>query len=346
MKIHLTDIRNVNDTVRDSGDATFRVCDNINNTGRDAPRHLDAENVMDEYVVSGLFTYTSGHKDPQLYAQCNIDLFSQATDGTSTGDVRWMCHVLSPWMAVSEGSTGHAGDIGPAGFANDPQMVSYRAEIDDGASNILDWSGLDASIPASSANIIPTTDANTHGGNCNYYVSYQPFCLQIPSSTGANAWYMGQATRVTCTGTCLAGLTNGQLVYAYPIGQATNGPANSQWVQLQPVPWVSNVSIMTGSVGTGTTSFSARIPHYHWQGWQTADTTGLMNWSPRGTASRVTRKVYPKLTPGEQTYWEQSGIIVPLLLGGPGQPADNQLVNYGAGLSELYQPMGRSGRMG
>ena len=57
LKIHLTDVRNLNDTVRDSGDATFRVCDNINNTGRDAPRHLDAGNVMDEYVVSGLFTY-------------------------------------------------------------------------------------------------------------------------------------------------------------------------------------------------------------------------------------------------------------------------------------------------
>ena len=249
-------------------------------------------------------------------------------------------------MAVAEGSTGHAGNIGPAGFANDPQMVSYRAEILDGSSVVLDWSGLDASIPASSANLIPITDANTHGGNCNYYIAYQPFCLQIPSSTGTNAWYYGQANRVTCTGTCLAGLTNDQLVYVYPSGQATLGPSNSQWVQLQPVPWVSWVNIMTGSVGTGTTSFSARIPHYHWQGWQTADTTGLMNWSPRGTTSRVTRKVYPKLTPSEQLYWEQSGIIVPLLLGGPGQPADNQLVYYGGGLSELYDPMGRMNMIG
>src|SRR6266478_4975963 len=36
IKIHLTDIRNQDDTVRDSGDATFRLCDNISNVGRDA----------------------------------------------------------------------------------------------------------------------------------------------------------------------------------------------------------------------------------------------------------------------------------------------------------------------
>ena len=54
LKIHLTDVRNQNDTVRDSGDATFRLCDNIANVGRDAPRHLRAGNVYDEYQVSGV----------------------------------------------------------------------------------------------------------------------------------------------------------------------------------------------------------------------------------------------------------------------------------------------------
>ena len=73
LKIHLTDVRNLNDTVRDSGDATFRACDNIANVGRDASRHLRAGNVYDEYQLNGLFVYTSGHKDPLLYAQCNVE---------------------------------------------------------------------------------------------------------------------------------------------------------------------------------------------------------------------------------------------------------------------------------
>ena len=59
LKIHLTDVRNQDDTTRDLGDATFDVCANIANTGRDAPRHLRAGNVYDEYEVSGIPTYTS-----------------------------------------------------------------------------------------------------------------------------------------------------------------------------------------------------------------------------------------------------------------------------------------------
>src|SRR5438105_1501993 len=47
LKFHLTDVRNQNNTARDSGDATFRFCDNVANTGRDAPRHVRAGSVYD-----------------------------------------------------------------------------------------------------------------------------------------------------------------------------------------------------------------------------------------------------------------------------------------------------------
>ena len=117
LKIHYTDLRNQDDSVRDSGDATFDVCNNINNTGRDAPRHVRAGNVYDEYIVSGVPVYTSGHQDPLLYDQAIIDTFTKASDGVSAGDVRWVIHNHNSWENVAAGSTGNAGNPGPAGFA-------------------------------------------------------------------------------------------------------------------------------------------------------------------------------------------------------------------------------------
>ncbi len=339
LKIHLTDIRNVNDTVRDSGDATFRVCDNIANTGRDAPRHLDAGNVMDEYVVSGLFTYaTSGHKDPLLYAQCNIDLFTKASDGTSAGDVRWVCHVHNSWMNVSAGSTGNTGNIGPAGFANDPQFVSYRAEVDDGSTDVLDWSGLDATITNSSATVLTTGSGPWQTSCHNGYGD----CLFIPSSTGLNAWYDGQATRVTCSGGCLGGLTSGQLLHIFPGSSSTIGFSETRYVNLLQGPH-TDTNVLNGSLGSGTTSFSARVPHAHFKTWETLDATGLSNWSPFGSASRVTRKVYPVLTLGEKQYWERTGLIIPLNLT---QSGANNLTDFSLGLSNLYSPLGYMNMIG
>src|SRR5947209_1694695 len=92
-------------------------CDDIANTGRDAPRHLRAGSVYDEYQVNGMFVYaTSGKKDPLLYAQCNVDFFTKASDGVSPGDVRWVCHLHNSWENVTASSTGNAGNSGPAGF--------------------------------------------------------------------------------------------------------------------------------------------------------------------------------------------------------------------------------------
>jgi hypothetical protein len=334
LKIHLTDVRNQNDTVRDSGDATFRLCDNILNVGRDAPRHLRAGNVYDEYVVSGMFVYaTSGHQDPLLYAQCNVDIFTKASDGVSAGDVRWVCHVHNSWENVAAGSTGNAGNPGPAGFANDPQAISYRPEIDDGASDVLDWSGLDATISSASNPVSPAagTGCGNAGGN---------YCMFVPSSLGANAWYYGQATRASCA-TCIGGVTNGQLYYIWPSSSSVSTPPNTQYVALMLTPSGNeggSVNVLTGAQGTGTTTFSTRVQHYHWESWQTLDASGQDNWSPFGSTTRVTRKIYPAFTSAEKLYWEETGLIIPINVS---QPTPTPPILYGYGLGNFYEPFGR-----
>jgi hypothetical protein len=315
LKIHLTDVRNQDDTVRDSGDATFRLCDNIANVGRDAPEHTRAGNVYDEYIVKGLPVYTSGHKDPQLYMECIVDIFTKASDGVSAGDVRHVCHNINAWENVGPGSTGNAGNPGPAGFANDPQAISARVEVDDGASDVLDWSNLDATITSASNPIVPAAT-----GGCDGFPSFN--CMFVAGSTGAAAWYEGMATRVSCSATCPGGLTNGQLYYVHASGQVGSrsfaAPA-SQYVTLQMVPYgnftgTSTPAIVNGSQGTGSATFSTRVQFYHTQAWQTLDPTGQDNWAPFGTTTRVTRKVYPAFTLAEKLYWEQTGAIMPLNL--------------------------------
>jgi hypothetical protein len=332
LKIHLTDVRNQDDTTRDSGDATFRVCDNIANTGRDAPRHLRSGNVYDEYEVSGLFKYTSGHQDPLLYSQCIVDIFTKASDGVSPGDTRWVCHEHNSWENVAAGSTGNAGNRGPAGFANDPQAISYRPEIDDGTSDVLDWSGLDATVSSASNPM-----QSSSGGNCDRTAG--TYCMFIPSSTGSNAWYYGQATRASCSGTCVGAVHNGQLYYVWPSSSAVSSGVNTQYVALQESPWAVDVGtyFMTGAQGTGTTTFSTRFQHYHWETWQTLDATGQDNWSPAGTTTRTTRKIYPAFTAAEKRYWEASGLIVPLYLG----QTPNVTPSWTQGLGLNYEPFGK-----
>jgi len=330
LKIHLTDVRNQNDTVRDSGDATFRVCDNISNVGRDAPRHLRSGNVYDEYLVSGIPVYASGHKDPLLYAQAIVDIFTK-TDGVSAGDVRWVFHIHNSWENVAAGRTGNAGNPGPAGFTNDPQTISYRVEIDDGASDVLDWSNLDATVTSASNPIQPNASVgcDTTAGS---------YCMAVASSTGANQWYYGQAVRVSTTGTPVAGLTAGNLYYVYPSSStvSSNTVTTGVALMLSPVDITANTFFMTSSQGTGTTTFSTRIPHYHWSTWQTLDATGQDNWSPFGTTSRVTRKVYPAFTMAEKRYWEETGLIIPLNLSQP----TNVVPSWRQGLGPNYEPFG------
>jgi hypothetical protein len=332
LKIHLTDVRNQDDTVRDSGDATFRLCDNVANVGRDAPRHLRAGNVYDEYEVHGLFTYgASGHRDPLLYASCIVDLFTRAADGISPDDVRWVCHIHNSWMNVAAGSAGNPGAPGPAGFVGDPQAISYRPEILDGPVSVLNWSGLDATV-SSASNPVRTTGCGTdvEGTVLN--------CINIPSSIGANAWYYAQGTRVSCTGTCLGGLTNGSLYWVYNNGSTNNngGSTNLVTIENTPQPTQKN-KVLTGSQGSGTTSFSFRIWHPHWEAWQTLDASGDENWSLARGTRRVTRRVFPAFTASEQRYWEETGLVLPVDLNQ--KPAIALQWGFGGDLN--YRPFGR-----
>ena len=303
LKIHLTDVRNQNDSVRDSGDATFRVCDNINNVGRDAPRHLSAGNVMDEYVVSGMFKYTSGKFDPLLYAQCNIDLFTKASDGTSAGDVRWVCHVHNSWMNVQADSTGNSGNPGPAGFTNDPQAISYRYEVDDGASVVLDQSNFDATISALATRYPQEPTAPSPNG--------EPFLHVRRSSGGMRGTRAGDARFID----------RDLRRRARPTVRSTTSGRRAAPLRRRNTQYVS--MMQTGPRCRSADCHDHRAGHRHddvldaraalpFRDFQTLDSSGLTNWSPFGTTTRVTRKLYPALTAGEKLYWQETGLVIPI----------------------------------
>ena len=314
-KTHLTDVRNQDDSTRDSGDATFRLCDNITNTGRDAPRHLRAGNVYDEYEVSGLFKYTSGHQDPLLYVRCVVDLFTDAADGTSLKDVRHVCTHFNSWMNVASGSAGNSGNPGPAGFgsitggggAGDPQVISYQPQMLDGTTDILDWTGLSGTVSSSNNPINPSgcTGSGTYQGTLS---------MSVPSSTGTNTWFEGMAVRVSTTGTAVGGLTPGQLYWVYNCGTTGTGGTDTHDVQLLAVPTVYQAfgTVLTNSQGAGTTSFTQVFWHPHWESWQDEDASADQSWATRGSTARFTRRIYPAFTAAEKLYWEQTGLIEPI----------------------------------
>lgn len=334
LKIHLSDVRNQNDTVRDSGDATFRLCDNIASVGRDAPRHIRAGNVYDEYVVSGLFIYaTTGHADPALYGQCIVDIFTKASDGTSPGDVRSVCLPSNSWMNVAAGTAGNSGNIGPAGLAGDPQSISYRPEILDGAASVLNWSGLDATISSASNPIQPA-------GSVGCYTGYgDNYCMNVPTANGVNSWYAGMAVRPTCSATCPAGMVNNQLYYAAPVGEVgTNGFSSTEYALVLGADMTyAPLRFMTAAQGSGSTTFNFRVMHYHWNTIPLLDQTGLPNWSPFGTTTRVVRKIYPNFTAAEKLYWEQTGLVIPLNLSQTINPSTPSPNNH---MSPYYTPNG------
>ena len=101
LKIHLTDVRNQDDTVRRSGDATFDLCANIANGGRDAPRILDQGSVVTTAKIVGRFLYTDATYDPLLYAECNVGLWVDPATGNSLKDTSWVCLVHNSWMTVA-----------------------------------------------------------------------------------------------------------------------------------------------------------------------------------------------------------------------------------------------------
>src|SRR6185295_8415306 len=97
---------------------------------------------------------TSGNKDPQMYVEWIVDLTADASNQTSLGAVRHVAIVSNPWMKVSQTSVGNPGAPGPIGFTNDPQAISYRPQILDGSTNVLDWSWYDADLDSSNNPVI------------------------------------------------------------------------------------------------------------------------------------------------------------------------------------------------
>jgi hypothetical protein len=340
-KITFTDVRNQDDSVRRSGSMTFSVNAAARNTGRDAPRKCATGPVRDCWIVRGAPIDTgSGLPDPMLYVTCYLDLTTSPSDGVSLGPVRHICRVDSPWQNVATGSSGNAGSPGPAGLANDPQAISYRAQYFDGSASIVDWSLLDQSVAASSN---PVVDTAGYSGSCGG-------CFNIPAQGGTqsggigagfaqNEWYQGQAVRFTTNGTPPSGLTNGGLYHVLPYGITIN---NANIVQLLNSPFPFNGSAMdVRSQGSGTHSFSARVWHSKWMGWYATDQSAKENWSTGTT--RTISPIDPAWTTAERNYFEQSGVIPPLE---SNAPVDTNIINRGNRLSYNYNPMSRSSVIG
>ena len=149
------------------------------------------------------------------------------------------------------------------------------------------------------------------------YQAAIPACLNVPSSTGQNAWYWGQATRVTSSETPVGGLTNGRLYYVYKAGSSNSGEANTNLLALKPAPVLiqgapANPRALTLNQGSGATTFSYPILHAHNMAWLTLDSSGDENWT-NGTA-RVTHEILPSFTSAEKTYWEETGTVISMNL--------------------------------
>ena len=68
------------------------------------------------------------------------------------------------------------------------------------------------------------------------------------------------------------------------------------------------------------------------------------NWSPAGSATRVTRDILPALTATEKRYWEETGIIMPIVVGQGAASNIQPPCSYGG--SQYYQPFGRMNVIG
>lgn len=230
--------------------------------------------MLDLYEVRGPLVYdTTGNKDPLLYFVCDVYLTTKASDQKSLGDLKWTCIAHNSWMNVAAGSTGNVGAPGPAGFPHDPQAISYRPSVLDGGNTVLDWSGLDATVASANSPV--------QGPVCGSdYQGAIPACLNIPSSNGQNAWYIGQATRVSCTGTCVGGLNDNGLYFVYNAGSTNFGGTNTNLVSLKGAPVLSdganhgNPEILTLNQGSGSTTFSYRLLHAHNLAWEILDPSG------------------------------------------------------------------------
>jgi hypothetical protein len=321
LKLHLTDVRNQDGSARGSGSLTFDINAAASNTRRDAPRKCASGPVRDCWIVVGPPIDDTTHKpDPLLYVTCYLDLTTSPSDQTSLGPVRHVCRVDNSWMNVAAGSTGNTGNPGPAGFANDPQAVSYRPQLLDGSANLLDWSWLDQSLPPSALNTANST-------------------WSVPGSTGANAWYYGMPVLYTNSGgNPPAGMTNNTIYFV----NYQDSPPDTTKVTLNYGPSPFN-TVSPSDQGSGTHKFSFRVWHTHWQSWYTLDQTGQENWT--SGSSRATSSLLPQFTSQEQLYWKETGTVVPLRMttaaSAIGDPTD-----YGNWCQHVYEPLSRNNVIG
>jgi hypothetical protein len=300
LKLHLTDVRNQDGTWRGSRSLTFDVNSAALNSGRDAPRPCGAGPVRDCWIVVGPPIDDTTHQpDPLLYVACYLDLTTSAGDQTSLGPVRHVCKVHNSWQNVAADSTGNAGNPGPAGFANDPQAISYRPQLLDGNQNLLDWSWLDATVNSSAKPITTGGDNNT---GCVSQTLRTNGNWNIPTSTGRNTWYFGMPVFYHTSGTPPTGMINNKLYFVMPVGLGyyyhdVQQPNNDRSVvHLMDAPFICSASAINPTdQGSGDQTFSFRVWHTHWMSWHTTDQTGAENCT-RG-ASRVVSSLYPNSAP-------------------------------------------------
>ena len=301
---------------------------------------------VNSYTQTGL---AAGSKDPLLYVVCYVDVTTQSS-GVTMGKVRPTCGVHNGWMNVAAGSTGNTGNPGPAGYANDPQMVIYRPALLDGTHALIDW----GAMFDGTGTVYPSQCER--GGVTS--------CWQIANSAGDTPWIVGSTyvysttgTPPTCTVFAASYIPAGSCTYvpghyygAMPSGTAGGMGLDPTYISfldrltgsdVAPVGLQSGAFMAPTSPGTGTQSFSYRLSHPKWQSWYTFTPEGFAPWSD-GTTMSVSPfdiALDQGSFSGERRYWEETGVVPPIRLTGqsPNVPPGGLAV-YG---NEFYMPMAR-----
>jgi hypothetical protein len=328
--IRFTDVMNQDGSQRDSGAMTFRVCDNISNTGRFAPTQYARGDVRSSFVVRGQPVYdTTGHAEPQIYVEAYLDLMTNPNDQNALGQVRHVFRISNPWMTVRGGSAGYG--AGPVGFTNDPQAVIYYPQVRDGTTVIRDWSAYNTTIdPALSPNWAPTISAQ------------QDFFS--PSNVQPHPFYAGMAVKYigsgltsvdgSATQPCLGdtNLINGHIYFAYPYDylttQSFTSGSNKFKLTTTTYPYacdpqnhqenVTYFGAFTGP-GSGIQQLAYRVYHRKFTAWFTTDENGATDWtgSPSKQPFEIALDTDPTYSPTgkeQRSQWVSSGVFPPLNL--------------------------------
>jgi hypothetical protein len=340
LKLTFTDVRNQDGSLRGvSGHntLTFDVNSALDNTGRDAPRSCGAGAVNDCWILSGPPKNDQGVADPMLYVQFYLDATSNA-DGT-LGKLVHSALVHNDWMNVAAGTAGNSAAPGPVGLANDPQAISYRPQLLDGATNQLNWSWWDQSVTSASN---PVRTGGSAGG-CDAGMPYHGNGnWTFPASTGLNAITNGMAFWYHTAGTPPTGMTNNSLIFAFGSGIESgriNGLPDTTDVHFTKAQFHCHAGV--GSYdptdqGSGTQLFDWRVWHFHPGAWITVDQNAADNVTA-ADGTRTAYSIYPALQPTEQMYWKQTGTVVPTR--NTSGMADT--IDYGGDIAlNVYSPMG------